>query len=70
MLEKLLLEEEKARLESENKVAEVILRSEGEIQKLSEMLENGKKETENIQKEMEKVKKRMRTLEKIRDTKK
>lgn len=69
MLEKLLLEEEKARLESENKVAEVILRSEGEIQKLSEMLENGKKETENIQKEMEKVKKRMRTLEKIRDRK-
>ncbi|XP_044328263.1 immune-associated nucleotide-binding protein 9-like [Triticum aestivum] len=63
-LEKLLLEEQKARLESENEVAEALLRSEKEIQKLSEMLKKAKQETENAQKEMEKLKKRVKTLEK------
>uniref|UniRef100_A0A8R7TJ33 AIG1-type G domain-containing protein n=1 Tax=Triticum urartu TaxID=4572 RepID=A0A8R7TJ33_TRIUA len=63
-LEKLLLEEQKARLESENEVAEALLRSEKEIKKLSEILQKAKQETESTQKEMEKLKKRVKTLEK------
>lgn len=63
-LEKLLLEEQKVRLESENEVAEALLRSENEIKKLSVMLEKAKQESENGQKEMEKLKKRVKTLEK------
>ncbi|XBI92431.1 hypothetical protein VPH35_029491 [Triticum aestivum] len=63
-LEKLLLGEQKARLESENEVAEALLRSEKEIKKLSEMLEKARQESENGQKEMEKLKKRVKTLEK------
>ncbi|XP_044460298.1 immune-associated nucleotide-binding protein 9 [Triticum aestivum] len=57
-LEKLLLEEQKARLESENEVAEALLRSEKEIKKLSEILQKAKQETESTQKEMEKLRKR------------
>ncbi|KAI4964342.1 hypothetical protein ZWY2020_005918, partial [Hordeum vulgare] len=63
-LEKLLLEEQKARLESENEVGESLLRSEKEIQNLTEMLEKAKEESENSQKELEKSKKRVKTLEK------
>ncbi|CAM0904543.1 unnamed protein product [Alopecurus aequalis] len=69
-LEKLLLEEQKARLESDNRLVEAILRFEEEIQKLYEMLDKEKKESENYQKEMEKVKKRLKTLEKIQEKKK
>ncbi|KAM3387172.1 hypothetical protein ACQJBY_010183 [Aegilops geniculata] len=63
-LEKLLLEEQKARLESENEVAEALLRSEKEMKKLSEILQKAKPEIDNTQKEMEKLKKRVKTLEK------
>lgn len=69
-LEKLLLEETNARLESDNRASEAILRSDEEIQKLGGMLEKAKKESESTQKEMEKVKKRVRTLEKIHENKK
>jgi hypothetical protein len=68
--EKLLLEEHKARLESDNRAAEVILKSEEETRKVKEMLQKINKESENAQKEMEKVKKKVRTLEKINENKK
>ncbi|KAK1683310.1 hypothetical protein QYE76_044158 [Lolium multiflorum] len=68
--EKLLLEEHKARLESDNRAAEVILKSEEETRKVKEMLQKINKESENAQKEMEKVKKKVRTLEKIHENKK
>uniref|UniRef100_A0ACD5UPX6 Uncharacterized protein n=1 Tax=Avena sativa TaxID=4498 RepID=A0ACD5UPX6_AVESA len=69
-LENLLLEEQKARLESDNRASQAILRSKEEIQKLGEMLEKAKKEIENFQKGMDNVKKIVRTLEKIHENKK